>query len=108
MAGRWMGVALLVLGMVAGCAQVGDGPPPANLAANPDRFSFKIEVAGSLAGQTTDERARKEIAFYRTHHGYNSYEIVSKTPQGSPPTRPRARWRSRPSGAARCSTACAG
>ncbi|MBK8958767.1 MAG: hypothetical protein IPM80_10085 [Proteobacteria bacterium] len=86
MAGRWMGVALLVLGMVAGCAQVGDGPPPANLAANPDRFSFKIEVAGSLAGQTTDERARKEIEFYRTHHGYNSYEIVSKTPQGTPPT----------------------
>ena len=43
-------------------------------------------MAGSLAGQTTDERARQEIEFYRTHHGYNSYEIVSRTPQGSPPT----------------------
>jgi hypothetical protein len=80
------GMALLVMTLLGGCAQVGDGPPPTNLAANPDRFSFRIEVAGTLAGQTTDERARKEIEFYRTGHGYNSYEIVTKTPEGSPPT----------------------
>jgi hypothetical protein len=43
-------------------------------------------VAGSLAGESTDERARKEIEYYRNHHGYNSYEIVTKTPQGSPPS----------------------
>lgn len=75
------------LSLLAGCAQVGDGPPPKNLAsANPDRFSFNIAVAGALAGESTDERARKEIEFYRQGHGYNSYEIVSKTPQGSPPS----------------------
>ncbi len=77
---------LIVLALLSACAQVGDGPSPANLAVNPDRFSFKIEVAGALTGQTTDERARKEIEYFRTHHGYNSYEIVSKTPQGSPPS----------------------
>ena len=82
-----MGIIVLALSVMGGCAQVGDGPPPSNIAtANPDRFSFKIEVAGAVAGQDTDERARKEIEFYRTHHGYNSYEIVAKTPQGSPPT----------------------
>ena len=79
-------ILLMILALLGACAQVGDGPPPRNLAANPDRFSFKIEVAGALTGQTTDERARKAIEFYRTGHGYNSYEIVSKTPQGSPPS----------------------
>ncbi|MCC6708449.1 MAG: hypothetical protein IT492_12905 [Gammaproteobacteria bacterium] len=84
MMGRWMGVVLVVLSVLGGCAQVGDGPPPSNIAsANPDRFTFKIEVAGALSGQDTDERARKEIEFYRTHHGYNSYEVVTKTPDGS-------------------------
>jgi hypothetical protein len=78
---------LLALVLLSGCAQVGGGPPPQNLAsANPDRFSFNIAVAGSLAGESTDERARKEIEYYRNHHGYNSYEIVTKTPQGSPPS----------------------
>ena len=81
------------LSILAGCAQVGDRPVAPTTAvhgdsnsSNPDRFSFKIEVAGALTGQTTDERARKAIEFYRTGHGYNSYEIVSKTPQGSPPS----------------------
>jgi len=84
---RTCAMACLTLMLMAGCAQVGDGPPPQNLAAaNPDRFSFKIDVAGALSGQSTDERARKEIEYYRTHHGYNSYEIVSKTPVGSPPS----------------------
>ena len=77
---------LLVLALLGACAQVGDGPPPQNLAANPDRFSFNIAVTGALSGQTTDERARKEIEFYRAGHGYNSYEVVTKTPQGSPPS----------------------
>ena len=77
---------VLLLALLAGCAQVGGGPPPQALAANPDRLSFKIEVAGARAGESTEERARKEIEYYRNHHGYNSYEIVTKTPQGSPPS----------------------
>lgn len=79
-------VCQLLLALLAGCAQVGDGPPPKTLAANPDRLSFKVDVAGALSGESTDERARKEIEYYRTRHGYNSYEIVTKTPQGSPPS----------------------
>ena len=81
----------MFLSILSGCAQVGDRPVAQTAAvhgdsnsANPDRFSFKIDVAGALAGQSTDERARKEIEYYRSHNGYNSYEIVSKEAKGSP------------------------
>jgi hypothetical protein len=81
----------MLLTMLAGCAQVGDRPPTPTTAvsgdsnsSNPDRYTFKIYVAGALTGQTTEQRARKEIEFYRSHHGYNSYEIVRQEPKGSP------------------------
>ena len=81
----------LSLSILASCAQVGDRPVAPTTAvhgdsnsSNPDRFTFKINVAGALAGQSTDERARKEIEYYRSHNGYNSYEIVSTQAKGSP------------------------
>lgn len=81
----------LSLAVLAGCAQVGDRPPTPTTAvssdsnsSNPDRYTFKIYVAGALTGQTTEERARKEIEYYRSHHGYNSYEIVRQEAKGSP------------------------
>ncbi len=81
----------MLLAILAGCAQVGDRPVAATTAVagnanstNPDRFTFKIPVAGALAGQSTEERARKEIEYYRSHNGYNSYEIVRRDAMGSP------------------------
>ena len=81
----------LLLAMLAGCAQVGDRPVAATTpvagnsnSTNPDRYTFKIPVAGALAGQSTEERARKEIEYYRSHNGYNSYEIVRRDAMGSP------------------------
>lgn len=86
-------LALLALFVVllVGCAQVGDNVPSKtnqvvgnSNSSNPDRYTFKINVAGAMTGQTTEERARKEIEFYRSHHGYNSYEIVRRDAKGSP------------------------
>jgi hypothetical protein len=81
----------MVLALLAGCAQVGDRPVAATTpvagnsnSSNPDRFTFKIPVAGALAGQTTEQRALKEIEYYRSHNGYNSYEIVRRDGMGSP------------------------
>ena len=80
-----------VLSILAGCAQVGDRPVARTTAvhgdsnsSNPDRFTFKIDVAGALTGQSTEERARKEIEYYRSHNGYNSYEVVRREAVGSP------------------------
>ena len=81
----------MLLALLAGCAQVGERPVAPTTAvagnsnsSNPDRFTFKIPVAGALAGQSTEERARKEIEYYRSHNGYNSYEIVRRDAMGSP------------------------
>lgn len=81
----------MLLAVLAGCAQVGDRPVAATTpiqgnsnSTNPDRFTFTIPVAGALAGQSTEERARKEIEYYRSHNGYNSYEVVRREAKGSP------------------------
>lgn len=88
---RSLVIVAMLLTVLAGCAQVGDRPVAATTpvagnsnSSNPDRFTFSIPVAGALAGQSTEERARKEIEYYRSHHGYNSYEVVRREAKGSP------------------------
>lgn len=78
---------LLALTLLGGCAKVGGGPPPQSMSDNPERYTFKIHVddaASALSPESPDQRARKEIEFYREHRGYSSFEIVNKRPMGSP------------------------
>lgn len=80
-------LALTFLVTLAGCAKVGGGPPPQAMSDNPERYTFKIHVddaSSMLSPESPDQRARKQIEFYRENHGYSSFEIVNKRPMGSP------------------------